>query len=58
LIKGKPLNLELIEEAAKLALTEISPISDVRASKEYRYDVVEVTIRRSLEQFMQGGAVS
>jgi carbon-monoxide dehydrogenase medium subunit len=58
LINGKPLSLELIEEAAKLALTEISPISDVRASKEYRYDVVEVTIRRSLEQFMQGGAVS
>jgi carbon-monoxide dehydrogenase medium subunit len=58
LINGKQLTLELIEEAAKLALTEISPISDVRASKEYRYDVVEVTIRRSLEQFMQGGTVS
>jgi carbon-monoxide dehydrogenase medium subunit len=58
LVNGKPLSLELIEEAAKLAITEVSPISDVRASKEYRYDVVEVIIRRSLEQFMQGGAVS
>ncbi len=58
LLKGKPITSELIEEAAKLARTEVSPISDVRASKEYRYDVVEVTVRRSLEQLMQGGAVS
>ena len=56
LLSGKQLTSELIEEAAKLTRTEVSPISDVRASKEYRYDVVEVTVRRSLEQLLQGGA--
>jgi carbon-monoxide dehydrogenase medium subunit len=56
LINGKELTPELIDEAAKLARTEVSPISDIRASKEYRLDVVEVTVRRSLEAFMQGGA--
>ncbi len=56
LINGKKLNHELIEEAAELARTEVSPISDIRASKEYRLDVVEVTVRRSLEAFIQGGA--
>lgn len=52
LLNGKKLNHELIEEAAKLARTEVSPISDIRASKEYRLDVVEVTVRRSLEALM------
>jgi carbon-monoxide dehydrogenase medium subunit len=52
LLNGRQLNYELIEEAAKLARTEVSPISDIRASKEYRLDVVEVTVRRSLEALM------
>ncbi len=52
LLNGKKLTTELIEEAAKSACTEISPISDIRASKEYRFDVVEVTVRRSLEQLI------
>jgi carbon-monoxide dehydrogenase medium subunit len=56
LLHTKTLTPELIEEAAKLARTEVSPISDIRASKEYRLDVVEVAVRRSLERFMQGGA--
>jgi carbon-monoxide dehydrogenase medium subunit len=56
LLNGKILSLKLIDEAAKLARTEVSPISDIRASKEYRLDVVEVTVRRSLEELMQGGA--
>lgn len=52
LLNGKKLTPELIEEAAKLARTEVSPISDIRASKKYRLDVVEVTVRRSLEELM------
>jgi carbon-monoxide dehydrogenase medium subunit len=52
LLNGKKLTLKLMEEAAKLACTEISPISDIRASKKYRLDVVEVTVRRSLEKLM------
>jgi len=57
LLRGKKLVSGLIEEAAKLACTEISPISDIRASKEYRFDVVQVTVKRSLEQLALGGAV-
>lgn len=56
LLYAKTLTSKLIEEAAKLARTEVSPISDIRASKEYRLDVVEVAVRRSLEWFLQGGA--
>jgi carbon-monoxide dehydrogenase medium subunit len=52
LLNGKKLTLKLMEEAAKLACTEISPINDIRASKKYRLDVVEVTVRRSLEKLM------
>lgn len=49
LLRGKTLDDKLIEEAAKLARTEVSPIDDVRASKEYRLDVVEVITRNSLK---------
>lgn len=52
LLNGKLLTPDLIEEAAKTACSEVSPISDIRASKEYRFDVVEVTVRRSLEEFI------
>lgn len=50
LLRGKEITEALIDEAAKLARTEVSPIDDVRASKEYRLDVVEVIVRRSLTQ--------
>ncbi|MDO4565322.1 MAG: xanthine dehydrogenase family protein subunit M [Clostridia bacterium] len=53
LLEGRDLTPELIDEAAELAQTEVSPISDVRASKEYRLDVVKVIVRRSLTTFMQ-----
>lgn len=49
LLHGKEITEALIDEAAKLARTEVSPIDDVRASKEYRLDVVEVIVRRSLK---------
>lgn len=48
-LRGKEITEALIDEAAKLARTEVSPIDDVRASKEYRLDVVEVIVRRSLK---------
>ncbi len=49
LVNGKPIDDALIEEAAKLARTEVSPIDDVRASKEYRLDVVETIVRNGLK---------
>lgn len=50
LLKGKAITPELIAEAAELAATEISPIDDLRGSKQYRIDVVKVIIKRSLEE--------
>ncbi len=48
LLGGKPLTDALIDEAAKLAQTEVSPIDDVRASKAYRLDVTEVIVKNGL----------
>ncbi|MDO4572204.1 MAG: xanthine dehydrogenase family protein subunit M [Clostridia bacterium] len=49
LLEGKAVTAALIDEAAALAATEVSPIDDVRASRQYRLEVVGVTVRRSLE---------
>ena len=49
LLAGKPITPFLMEEAAEMAAAEVSPIDDVRASKQYRLDVVRVLVRRSLE---------
>ena len=40
------------DEAAKLVHDDISPITDLRGSREYRYHMVEVLVRRGLEQVM------
>jgi carbon-monoxide dehydrogenase medium subunit len=50
LIRGKKLDDNLIKEAARLASDEAKPISDVRSSKEYRNDMVEVLTQRALQQ--------
>ncbi len=38
--------------AAKLVIDDISPITDLRGSREYRYHIAEVLVRRGLEQIM------
>jgi CO/xanthine dehydrogenase FAD-binding subunit len=47
-LTGKALSPELIEQAAQLASEEISPISDVRASGDYRRRMTGVLVRRAL----------
>lgn len=37
-------------DAARLVHNDISPITDLRGSREYRYHMVEVLVRRGLEQ--------
>lgn len=49
ILKGKPRSESLFHEAAKAVLSEISPISDIRASKEYRLHMAVVITRRALE---------
>lgn len=41
---------EVINKIAEIAASEAKPIDDVRASREYRIEMVRVMVRRSLEQ--------
>ena len=50
LLRGKKLDANLIEQAAQAALEESRPISNVRASAEYRRDMVAVLTRRALQR--------
>ncbi|MDD3654907.1 MAG: xanthine dehydrogenase family protein subunit M [Desulfotomaculaceae bacterium] len=49
LLTGREFNSELVEKAAKAASGEAKPISDIRASAEYRREVVAVLTRRLLK---------
>ena len=40
----------LLEKASKSALSEVSPISDVRSSQEYREEIIKVLVRRAILQ--------
>jgi carbon-monoxide dehydrogenase medium subunit len=48
MLLNKKVTVELINEAAKMASTQCSPIDDHRASREYRCDMVYVLTRRAL----------
>ncbi len=44
--------LERVEEAARMAMEAASPISDVRASADYKREMVEVFTRRGLKKIL------
>lgn len=48
LLRSKQLTDALIAEAAALAATEVSPIDDVRADRQYRLDIVSYLVRDGL----------
>ena len=50
IIRGKAISDELIEKAAQAAANEAKPISDVRASADYRKKMVRVLTNRALKQ--------
>jgi carbon-monoxide dehydrogenase medium subunit len=57
-LQGKKLQPQLWEEAAALIPAEISPISDIRSSAEYRIHMMQVMFKRGLEKMyltLQGG---
>ncbi len=48
-LAGKTLDTDTIEKAAELAMHAARPISDVRASADYRKTMVQVVVRRALK---------
>ncbi len=50
LLRGKPVTAALLKEAAAIAASESSPISDQRSSAEYRRWIVEALTRRGLAE--------
>ncbi|TET10330.1 MAG: xanthine dehydrogenase family protein subunit M, partial [Candidatus Atribacteria bacterium] len=54
LLKGKTIDESLLEKAGKSALTEVSPISDVRSSQEYREEIIKVLVKRAILQAKGG----
>ena len=50
LLKGKTIDESLLEKAGISVLTEVSPISDVRSSQEYREEIIKVLVRRAILQ--------
>jgi carbon-monoxide dehydrogenase medium subunit len=53
LLQGERLSAEIIKEAAHLAVQATHPISDVRASAEYRRHLVAVMVQRAIEVCLQ-----
>lgn len=53
LLVGNSLTDELIKEAAELAAKGCSPITDQRASKEYRLEMVKVWVRHALVEALE-----
>jgi carbon-monoxide dehydrogenase medium subunit len=56
-LKGRAVDHGLFQQAADLAASESNPISDVRASAEYRREVVKVLTRRALKEATRIGVV-
>lgn len=50
LLSGKELTPELLNEAGKVASKEARPISDMRASAQYRRQMIKVLTKRALEE--------
>ncbi len=47
-LKGKTLSEKILKTACSVAVEEISPISDVRGSKEYKRELLMAQIRAHL----------
>ena len=45
-MRGKECTKDLIEKAGKIAVAEISPISDVRSSNYYRNRLAETILKK------------
>ena len=53
-LRGKPLDYDVTSRAAEIASDELSYMTDIRASAEYRREVVRVLVDRALKQVSRG----
>jgi len=53
-LEGKEINKEIIQECSAIVKEEISPISDIRASAEYRELATSVLFRRAIQEALEG----
>lgn len=53
LLRGSKLSMDVIEKSAWIASDETSPISDVRASADYRREMIKVLVERALKEAMK-----
>ena len=53
ILKGKVIDDSRIAEAARAASSEVDPIHDVRASSEYRREMIEVFVERGIQKALE-----
>jgi CO/xanthine dehydrogenase FAD-binding subunit len=53
-LEGAEINENIIQECADIVKEEISPISDIRASAEYRRLASSVLLKRAIQQVLKG----
>ena len=53
LLDGQAVDATLLDEAAKISVTESKPIDDFRASKSYRRQLIRTLTRRVLERSVE-----
>jgi carbon-monoxide dehydrogenase medium subunit len=53
ILKGKPIDDKLIEQAAQMASTEADPVTDMHATDEYRRELVKVLVRRATKMALE-----
>ncbi len=49
-LEGKPIDEHMIHHAAERAQNECQPISDIRASAEYRREMIKVLVERAIKE--------
>lgn len=55
-LNGQVMSDELIEKAAQTAASECKPITDIRATADYRRDLIHALVKRSLTTMWKAGA--
>lgn len=53
LLEGTTISKELLAKAQQLAAENVAPITDIRATKEYRQEIVGIYVKRALEKVLE-----